>query len=80
MMGGWPPRNAPRELIVATSGPNGWRLPTKVTTTSRPFSLVLLMSLDPPAASRPDPALSFDPGRGSSGDGGERCEEPWRNS
>jgi hypothetical protein len=30
------------ELIVAPSGPNGWRLPTKVTTTrfqtSRPFS------------------------------------------
>jgi hypothetical protein len=40
-----------------------------------PFLPVLPMSFDPPAASMPDPSSSFDPG-GSSGGGGERCEEP----
>ena len=41
-----------------------------------PFLPVLPMSFDPPAASMPDPSPSFDPGGGSSGGGGERCEEP----
>jgi hypothetical protein len=41
-----------------------------------PFLPVLPMSLDPPATLTPDPAPSSDPGRGSSGGGGERCEEP----
>ena len=34
------------------------------------------MNFDTPAASMPDPSPSFDPGRGSPGGGGERCEEP----
>ena len=41
-----------------------------------PFLPVLPMSFDTPAASMPDPSPSFDPGRGSPGGGGERCEEP----
>src|ERR1700722_7755377 len=35
-----------------------------------PFLPVLPMSFDPPAASMPDPAPSFDPGGGASGGGG----------
>jgi hypothetical protein len=41
-----------------------------------PLLPVLPMSFDPPAASMPDRSASFDPGGGSPGGGGERCEEP----
>jgi hypothetical protein len=61
------------ELIVAPKAPDESHhhpIPDEPS-----FLPVLPMSLDPPAASMPDPSPWFDPGSGSSGAGGERCEE-----